>query len=58
MSKEFILWCDFCKNLDNPESKCYDCGQEYNLKPTNFEEKASVTAYRKAMELKGVDKNE
>lgn len=44
----WILWCDFCENLDNRE-KCHDCEKIRNEKPSEFKEKAGVTAYRKAM---------
>ena len=48
-------WCDFCQNDDwsghgCPVFKCGICGQRGNEIPTEFEEKASVTAYRKAVE--------
>lgn len=49
-------WCDFCKHDD--DENCFDfdsimacdcCHQKYDEEPTNFIEKASVTAYRKAI---------
>ena len=49
MSREFILWCDFCKHLNDENFRCYDCDQSFNLKPSYFEEKPSVEVYRNAM---------
>ena len=46
-------WCEFCKHYNNFDFDsvlaCDCCGQKYDEEPTNFQEKASVTAYRKAI---------
>lgn len=47
-------WCDFCQNDDwsgSPVFKCGICNQRENEIPTEFEEKISVTAYRRAVEV-------
>lgn len=51
--KDYIDWCEFCKH-DNDFGfdsvmACDCCSQKYDEKPTSFQEKASVTAYRKAI---------
>lgn len=48
-------WCDFCQ-YDNDFDfdaimMCDCCNQQYDEEPTNFIEKDSVTAYRKAVEV-------
>ena len=45
--------CHFCKNDDWYTSchyKCDICTQKKNEKPTEFEEKLTVTVYRKTIE--------
>lgn len=45
-------WCDFCKYYDDHSidgfMACDSCNQQYDEEPSNFREKASVTAYREA----------
>ena len=43
-------WCHFCKHDDHYTAKCRECTYKEDEKPSHFEEKASVTAYRKAIE--------
>ena len=52
-------YCHFCKHDDwwvDNIFVCDNCNQKYNEKPTEFKEKASVTAYRKAMETIEIEK--
>lgn len=47
-------WCHFCKHDDYYSGaiiQCRRCTCKENEKPSHFEEKASVTAYRKAVEV-------
>ena len=46
-------WCHFCKHDDYYSGaiiQCRRCTGRDDKKPSHFEEKASVTAYRKAVE--------
>lgn len=45
-------WCNFCthdKWYSGHNLSCRRCEQKDNEKPSNFEEKTSVAAYRKFM---------
>ena len=44
-------WCHFCQNDDRYTSKCKECSSKGDEIPTEFKEKESVTAYRKAVEV-------
>lgn len=51
--KNIFDWCRFCKHdewYSGHNLSCRRCRQKDNEKPTHFEEKRSVKAYRKAIE--------